>query len=1356
MSPGSIQQLQIGDVDELSFKTIRLEFGSKSWRGQKRLAKQVNEFAQFRSTIELFVAQQRVSPQAMANFPAFPLMAAFSIRGVRIVATASEQLGDRVELVAMHKRDLSDLTSELKSIKALRSFPFHELPDLWLSKLPGRKESRLLRVGSRYDDVLYYSLRSPLVHGILLRPSDQETSIELLSAHSLSELVQGRAPQWIPYLDLIYYEVGGGSPSENTRAQRFLLQALGLPGNVSGNVVIAVDENACRLPLNLKQAFVMKQQIEIHPLVRRLQEVKHNALRQNATANGKTKQLQAQSPALLLADESERAVKMLLKDYIHSFSSQLVTLGDDPKVVQSVATATAQYHRFPGAFHPSTSSSASDGRAPAESSNSMRRPTASRRNSSLASTAKANGAVDLAGTYLMDGSHLRQVMRASGINARFLPLVFQSLRQDRQPGIRLLVASEIIARVAKHLFRYQLLNDQNDPQQRWKTRKTRLIKFIDSIVHGIFHDESQPGGGCSVRECIGDQFWNVDALIWYSLGPFGSCLAFDAPGNSSPGEASAIIPDVQATLATYRHVLKNNPSILLNTLLRVFQAQLSTTVLPELNETRFASIPFLRGRSDLMFLAEEQDPKLAFTIHQGLLWSHLQFFRVQFDALVGSAEAEKEAKMMKSNGKKQNNTLTTSKSFFLDVSLQLRQQLDLQGELRLENATTLWEDVHEVRARLTQAIHAAKNASGRSGLVAEHCAGANSCILASKAMFPVEYKITMLALNALNTGSAALTHNPWEEVIAWLRFFYRPANVSQMLSSSASHPMFAVIYLQLIGDQNEFKSSDTPTSELMRAQLEKKQLEDEWMSVISIVDAYCRYVEATGLGRTGDVVEEAMTYEIERSKSLPLIALADRKTKTYRGSLMARRVDSDPSCSHESQKQLEALQPSREDVIWFLECFMVPSLADASWMIPRHAFKLQKDSFRPKMPTKGHEMAASGSAVLWGKPMGLSLDEESYIPRSAEASIGLRARPEDDHAMLTLLNVPSPLRPVRQVSCGYRHTALITKGDNCLYTFGYGECGRLGHGSELSVSVPKVVEAAYFGGVGAAQVSCGREHTMVVTLEGNLYGFGWAEAGRLGTGDSGAVLRPTKVDMLEQIRAVACGREHTLALNSLGQVFSFGAGYGGRLGLGSEADVERPTQLTTLDGHVVVAVDAGECHSCVLTQDGTIFTWGFGSSGALGNGSRDNQPLPAPIEGPWSSQVDVDGRPVRISSIACGGYHTLVKSNDGRLYGWGDSAAGQLGPENVSNEFMIVASPEEIVFPPETLTKNSKTRVHSIACGIFTSAACTQSGRLFMWGSSVAGNGGALDIQDAQIRQVAALNAFSIDQIACGKTTVCI
>ena len=61
-------------------------------------------------------------------------------------------------------------------------------------------------------------------------------------------------------------------------------------------------------------------------------------------------------------------------------------------------------------------------------------------------------------------------------------------------------------------------------------------------------------------------------------------------------------------------------------------------------------------------------------------------------------------------------------------------------------------------------------------------------------------------------------------------------------------------------------------------------------------------------------------------------------------------------------------------------------------------------------------------------------------------------------------------------------------------------------------------------------ISCGDEHTAVVTQTGRLFTFGSNEFGQLGLGHNENVLKPSCVKVLkpDKVLAVACGKTHTV------------------------------------------------------------------------------------------------------------------------------------------------------------------------------------------------------------------------------------
>ncbi|NXN61727.1 RCCD1 protein, partial [Rynchops niger] len=84
-------------------------------------------------------------------------------------------------------------------------------------------------------------------------------------------------------------------------------------------------------------------------------------------------------------------------------------------------------------------------------------------------------------------------------------------------------------------------------------------------------------------------------------------------------------------------------------------------------------------------------------------------------------------------------------------------------------------------------------------------------------------------------------------------------------------------------------------------------------------------------------------------------------------------------------------------------------------------------------------------------------------------------------AFPALLDLPQDLE-VTEVSCGSRHTAVVTRGGE-LYTWGWGKYGQLGHGDNSSSDQPRRVEYLVAKGLRAEEVVCGPWTTYVHVLE---------------------------------------------------------------------------------------------------------------------------------------------------------------------------------------------------------------------------------------------------------------------------------
>ena len=163
------------------------------------------------------------------------------------------------------------------------------------------------------------------------------------------------------------------------------------------------------------------------------------------------------------------------------------------------------------------------------------------------------------------------------------------------------------------------------------------------------------------------------------------------------------------------------------------------------------------------------------------------------------------------------------------------------------------------------------------------------------------------------------------------------------------------------------------------------------------------------------------------------------------------------------------------------------------------------------------------------------------------------------------VNFPQAGVKVRRVSCGDEHFAAVDT-EGVLYNWGLaGEYGRLGHNSEQDEEAPRVVAA--LAGQRVVMVSCGANHTAVVTVEGQMFTWGWDGQGQLGHSDSNTTV-PVRVTAglpggeAGVVRGVSCGYDHTVVVMASGEVCTVGHGDSGQLGHGDTVTPNWP--LTSL------------------------------------------------------------------------------------------------------------------------------------------------------------------------------------------------
>uniref|UniRef100_A0A914X4T4 Uncharacterized protein n=1 Tax=Plectus sambesii TaxID=2011161 RepID=A0A914X4T4_9BILA len=199
------------------------------------------------------------------------------------------------------------------------------------------------------------------------------------------------------------------------------------------------------------------------------------------------------------------------------------------------------------------------------------------------------------------------------------------------------------------------------------------------------------------------------------------------------------------------------------------------------------------------------------------------------------------------------------------------------------------------------------------------------------------------------------------------------------------------------------------------------------------------------------------------------------------------------------------------------------------------------------------------------------------------------------------------------------------------------------------------------------------------------------------------------VNPASRVIDVACGRTHSLVATSEG-LFAFGNNSLGQCGrpiieLEDYANNATVHKVDLPSDSPIVQVACGLDTSFALLADGTVYSFGLGADGQLGNGACRTEHRPQLVGG------DLQG--VRIARIAISTDTALAVSADGGLFGWGQSEYQQLS----------VVSNEPQVSVPRQLPFKLPGRVVNAAAGGSTCAVLTDGGEVYVWGYGILGQG---------------------------------
>ncbi|KAK9735538.1 hypothetical protein RND81_04G211300 [Saponaria officinalis] len=309
---------------------------------------------------------------------------------------------------------------------------------------------------------------------------------------------------------------------------------------------------------------------------------------------------------------------------------------------------------------------------------------------------------------------------------------------------------------------------------------------------------------------------------------------------------------------------------------------------------------------------------------------------------------------------------------------------------------------------------------------------------------------------------------------------------------------------------------------------------------------------------------------------------------------------------------------------------------------------------------------------------------------------------------------------VNSITCGADHTLAYSEPRLQVYSWGWGDFGRLGHGNSSDVFIPQSIKT--LDGLKIKQIACGDSHCLAVTMDGEVMSWGRNQNGQLGLNSTEDSLIPQKIQTFQGIpvKMVAAGAEHSAAVTETGELYGWGWGRYGNLGLGDRNDRLVPEKVSPIEGIKMTLVACGWRHTITVTTSGNIYTYGWSKYGQLGHGDFEDHLTPYKLEALSDTTI---------SQISGGWRHTMAVTSDGKLYGWGWNKVG-VG-DNVDR-----CSPAQVLFPHDQ-------KVVQICCGWRHSLAVTEKNNLFSWGRGTNGQLGHGDSADRNIPTI--IDALSVD-----------
>jgi alpha-tubulin suppressor-like RCC1 family protein len=232
-------------------------------------------------------------------------------------------------------------------------------------------------------------------------------------------------------------------------------------------------------------------------------------------------------------------------------------------------------------------------------------------------------------------------------------------------------------------------------------------------------------------------------------------------------------------------------------------------------------------------------------------------------------------------------------------------------------------------------------------------------------------------------------------------------------------------------------------------------------------------------------------------------------------------------------------------------------------------------------------------AVSAGGNHSLAVTESGKVFACGDNFYGQLAQPATTSSSVTFIEVlfPALTNRIVSVAAGADHNLAVDEGGG-VWVWGRNNYGQLGKGSR-SLAERTPLELNLGVGVFAESAAAGFSHSLILTTDGEVLGFGRNNSGQAGqVATTSFVTAPSPIYKglieLNEIRSISAGTDSSFAIDESGQLYSWGYNTYGELLLGyASPAVYEPVPSQICDN--VSVVSGGGYSSLAWGVQGLVF-----------------------------------------------------------------------------------------------------------------------------------------------------------------------